>query len=66
MDTFALAREFAGIAAEDIIGHLRPTLPEAEIAEAAQLIRECCAAAIAGALIQQRSAARSARRNGSR
>jgi hypothetical protein len=54
MGTFGLAHEFASLAAADIMANLRPALADADINDAVRMIRECCAAAIISAFIQQR------------
>jgi hypothetical protein len=51
MDTLRLAFEFAGIAAQDIVGQLR--LAESEAGKAFRVIRECCTAAILGTIIRK-------------
>jgi hypothetical protein len=52
MSTFESAYEFAGIAAQEILGQL--CLADSETSNAFRLIRECCMAAILGTIIRQR------------
>lgn len=52
MSTFESAYEFAGIAAQDILGRL--CLADSEGSEAFRLIRECCMAAILGTIVRLR------------
>jgi len=52
MSTFESAYEFAGIAAQDILGRL--CLADSETSEAFRLIRECCMAAILATIVRQR------------
>lgn len=52
MSTVSLAFEFAGLAAQEIVGHLG--LAESKASEAFRLIRESCAAAILSVIIRKR------------
>ena len=47
-----LAREFAGIAAREILQELGPLLPESRAAEAGRLVADCVRAAILSTVIR--------------